>query len=149
MAAGFQLMSSTAVEASAPVRLPISSLTLAIGDMIELDVGATTWTVADSSTEHWQLKAVCLEAATTSATEVLAMLVASGQIWEAESANNSNSAHNGDRMALTDQNTVNNSGTDSTAQVACFIQLGTLGAAADKRIFGLAVPGTGVNPDAA
>ena len=146
--AGFQLMSSDVVE-SCRARLPISSLTLAIGDMIELDVGAANWTVADNATIHWQHKAICLESATTASTEVLAVLVQPGQYWEAESASSSAAADNGDRMVLTDQNTVNNSGTDGAAKESVFIQLGTLGAATDKRIWGIIVPGTGINPAAA
>lgn len=147
MAAGFQLLSDRGTENSIP--LPISSLTLAKGDMLQLDVGATTWAVGDSGTQHWQLKAICMEPAASTATSVLALLVVPGQVWEVESANNSAAADNGDRMVLTDKNTVNNTGTDSTAQEACFVQLSTLGAAADKRIMGIIVPGTGVDPDAA
>lgn len=143
---GFQLLSDRGTENSIP--LPISSLTLAAGDLLELDAGATTWTEATAATEHWQLKAVCMEPATSNDTEVLAMLVTDGQLWEVESANNSDSDHNGDRQLLTDKNTVNNTGSDNTSEEACFIQLGTLGAAADKRIKGLIIPGTGVNPDA-
>lgn len=145
--AGFIPLRDSSVEHD--MELPVSSLTLAIGDMLELDVGATTWTEAAATTEHWQLKAVCTESTTTADTVVKARMVASGQLWEAESANNSAAADNGDRMLLTDKNTVNNTGTDNTSEEACFIQLGTLGVAADKRIFGLIVPGTGVNPDAA
>lgn len=145
--AGFTPIASAFCENSR--LLPISSLTLAIGDLIELDVGAVAWTVADSSTEHWQLKAIVQQAATTAATEALAALVVPGMLVEAEVANSSSANHNGDRMLLTDQNTVNNSGTDSTAEEACFIQLGVIGAATDLRVLGLIVPGTGINPDAA
>lgn len=148
MAAGFKLVkaphSSSHVE-----ELPISSLTLAVGDMLELDVGATTWTTADSATEHWQKKAVVQEAATSSATVVKAIPVLPGQIWEAESANDAATADNGDRMLLTDQNTVNNTGTDNTSEEACFIQRGFAGATTDKRLLGEVVFGTGINPDAA
>src|SRR3990167_8615174 len=147
MAAGFHLLQSVGTEEAQ--ELPISSLTLAIGDLIELDVGATTWTVADAATEHWQKKAVCVASATTAATTVLAMPVLPGQKWAAQSINNSAAADNGDRMLLTDQNTVNNTGTDNTSEEAVFIQLGVQGAAADKVIVGDIVYGTGVNPDAA
>ena len=145
--AGFTPLRNTSTEEL--VELPISSLTLAIGDMLELDVGATTWTEAAATTEHWQLKAVCAASATTADTTVLAQLVASGQAWEAESVGASAAADDGDRMLLTDKNTVNNTGTDSAAEEACFIQLGTIGAAADNRIFGMIIPGTCVNPYAA
>lgn len=148
MAAGFKLVKSP-YPSDYIEELPISSLTLAVGDMVELDVGATTWTVADASTQHWQKKAVVQEAATSSATVVKAIPVLPGQIWEAESANNAAAADDNDRMLLTDQNTVNNTGTDNTSQEACFIQRGFAGAVADKRLLGEIQYGTGVNPDAA
>lgn len=145
--AGFTPMASSVIEND--LELPISSLTLAIADMLELDVGAIAWTVADASTEQWQLKAVCSESATTADSFVKARLVTTLEPWEAESVNASDAADNGDRMLLTDQNTVNNTGTDSTAEEACFIQMGVLGASSDNRIWGFIVPGRGVNPDAA
>ena len=146
--AGFKLIGQPIVEAT--FSAPISSLTVSKGDLLALGAGATTWSLGAATTEHWQLKAVALADAITADTEVLAILVSSvAQEWEAESANNSNAAHNGDRMLLTDEDTVNNTGTDSTAEEACFIQTGVIGAAADKRIKGIIVPGTGVNPDAA
>lgn len=146
--AGFKLVKSP-YASDYMEELPISSLTLAVGDMIELDVGATTWTVANSSTEHWQKKAVVQEAATSSDTVVLAIPVLPGQVWEAEGANASAAADVGDRMLLTDQNTVNNSGTDSTAEEAVFVMRGYAGATTDNRLIGEVVYGTGVNPDAA
>lgn len=146
--AGFKLIKSPYVT-DAIEELPISSLTLAVGDMIELDVGATTWTEADASTEHWQKKAVVQEAVTTAATVVKAIPVLPGQLWEVEGANNSAAADNGDRMLLTDKNTVNNTGTDNTSEEACFIQRGFAGVAADKRLIGEVVYGSGINPDAA
>lgn len=145
--AGFTLRESTGTEAT--FSAPISSLAVAQGDLLALGVGATTWSAGAATTEHWQKKAVAVETVTSSATSVLCIPVLPGQVWEAESANNSAAADNGDRMLLTDANTVNNTGTDNTSEEACFIQLGVIGAAADKRIFGEIVFGTGVNPDAA
>jgi hypothetical protein len=145
--AGFIPLQSWGTEHSRPVT--ISSLTLATGDLLEWAVGTATATEADANTEHWQKKFVCMEPATSSDTEVLAMQVLPGMLFEVESANDSDSADNGDRMLLTDKNTVNNTGTDSTAEEACFIQFGVLGAASDRRIYGEIVYGSGVNPDAA
>jgi len=127
----------------------ISSLTLAIGDLIELDVGATAWTVGDSATEHWQRKGVCMEAATSSDTKVKVLLVSPDQEWEVESANSSSADDNGDRMVLTDKNTVNNSGTDSTAEEAVVIQIAPVGSATDNKILVRFFDSTGINPDAA
>ena len=145
--AGFTPVRDSHVESD--LELPISSLTLAIGDMIELDVGATTWTVADASTEHWQKKAVCSESATTADSVVKARLVSHGTLYEVETANNTSTDDNGDRMLLTDQNTVNNTGTDNTSEEAIFIQYQPKGAASDQLALGWFVQGEGVNPDAA
>lgn len=145
--AGFFLRKSRVVEE--PVPVAISSISGSAGDMLALGAGSTTWAKAAATTEHWQRKAVAVEPYTTNDTEVLVIEVQPGQVWEAESANNSDAADNGDRMLLTDENTVNNTGTDNTSEEACFIQDGVLGAAADKRILGTIVYGTGVNPDAA
>lgn len=128
--------------------IPISSLTLATGDMLELDIGATTWTVADSSTIHFQKKAVCIEAATSTATEVKAILVNDYQMWEVDLTNAGSDNHDGDRMVLTDQNDVNNTGTDSTAQTAVFIQFQRVGETSDNTAIGWFIAGTGIDPDA-
>lgn len=128
---------------------PISSQTLAVGDLIERTAGATTWAATTSSSDFFTRKAICLEAATSSDTEVLAVELDGTESVKVESANNSNTAHNGDRMALTDANTVNNSGSDVTGQAVGFIQDGVSGSAAEKRIIGKVLVGNGVDPDAA
>jgi len=126
----------------------ISSNTVAVGDLLELDVGATAWTDADASSEHWQLKAIALDSATTADTTVRALLVRLGEVYEVEAANSSSVSHNGDRMLLTDTNTVNNAAADNTSEEACVVQIGTAGAAADKRILVVFTGLQGVNPDA-
>ena len=130
------------------INLPISSLTVVVGDMLQLLVGATTWTLATSTTNHFAKKAVATEAASTSDTEVTALVVSNDQLWDVDLANASASADDGDRMVLTDENTVNNTGTDSAAQVAVFIQKSPVGVAADNRSLGWFVEGTGIDPDA-
>ena len=130
-------------------QLPISSITVVKGDLLERLVGATTWVLTTAASEHWTRKAIAEEAATTADTEVLATELDGTEDVKVETANNSAAADNGDRMLLTDANTVNNTGTDSTAEEACFVQDGNVGAAADKRILGRVIVGAGVNPDAA
>lgn len=131
------------------IEVTISSLTLSPGDMLELDAGATAWTVADASTQHWQKKVVVIEPATSSDTKVKGIVVTDHQTWKVETANNSASGHNGDRMLLTDLNTVNNTGSDDTSQEAIFIQENPIGSASDKRIIGNFKGGAGIDPDAA
>ena len=130
--------------------LPVSSLTLALGSVVELDIGATAWTAGNASTEHWQKKAVLIEAAASTDTEVLAVMVNDYQLWEVDTDSNSAAADNGDRMLLSaTAGQVNNTGTDNTSEEACFIQKAPVDAAADANILGWLVAGTGINPDAA
>lgn len=130
--------------------LPVSSLTVTVGEVLELDAGAANWTAGDASTQHWQKKAVAMESVTSSATAVKVILVNDYQIWEADAENAGAAADNGDRMILGAAGlTVNNTGTDSAAQVACFVQLRPTGATADKTVIGFLIAGSGVDPDAA
>lgn len=145
--AGFKLLRDPSDKGAKKV--PISSQTVLVGDLLELTAGSTTWAVCTSSTNFFTRKAVALEAASSSATEVLVVELDGNEDVEVESANNSDTAHNGDRMALTDKNTVNNSGSDVTGQAVAFVQDGVVGAAADLRIVGRVLVGNGVDPDAA
>lgn len=147
MSAGYKVLRDDRDKGAKP--LPISSTAVAVGDLLELTAGATAWALTTSSSNHFTRKAVALAAATTSDTEVIAIELDGLESVEVESANNSSASHNGDRMAATDENTVNNSGTDVTGQAVVFVQRGIIGAAADKRIFGNVIVGSGVDPDAA
>ena len=132
MSAGFKLRQSShelKVE-----ELTISSETLSPGDLVDQAVGATTFAAATSSSLLWTRKAVVTESATTSDTKVQAIMIDSNQLWEVESADSSSTGDNGDAMVLTDKNTVNNTGTNSTAKEALVVQVSTAGAASEKRI---------------
>lgn len=142
--AGFSLVKSNS-EANDVEEWTISSLTLSEGDLLELDLGATAATVADSSTEHWQRKGVCTKAATSDDTEVTVIPVNPDQVWAVEPENTASASDNGDRMLLTDKNTVNNSGTDDTSQESCVIQIGIQSSDILVRFF----DSTGIDPDAA
>ncbi len=131
---GFHLIQGDADTAMLP--LPISGTAYTKGDCLELVDGIATWAAVTSSSNARTRKAVVQETVTSSATEVKAILVTPSQVWVMESANNSASADRGDRMAFTDGNTVNNSGSDQTGATGCFQQLTESGAAADKRIVG-------------
>jgi ABC-type anion transport system duplicated permease subunit len=130
------------------IALPISSITVSIGDMLYLGIGATTWSLGTSATTHFAKKAVAIEAATTAATEVNAILVSADQVWEATSNADAAAADNGDRMVLTDTATVNNTHTDATTEYVCFLQKGYAGATTDKKLVGWILTGNGVDPDA-
>jgi len=116
------------------VRRTISSLALAVGDLVAYDRSAGTVVKATSSTSAEDVAGVVVEATSTADTSVLLQEIVDGDEFTVQAANNSNAAHNYQRMVLTDENTVNNTGTDSTADAACVMQVGTVGAAADKCI---------------
>lgn len=130
------------------VMLPIVSITVAINDLLELLAGAVSWTAVTSSSNYFSRKAIALAGSTTADTELLCFELSGREDVEAESANNSDVLLNGDRMLATDTNTVNNAGADNTSQNVIFLQRGTLGAVADKRIWGNVIVGPGVDPDA-
>ena len=141
---GFKVLSS--IQEMELKNLPISSQTLSVGDLIELTAGATTWAACTSSSDHFTRKAICFQTVTSSATTVLAYEVNGKEKVEAEVTNTASAAHNGDRMVLTDKNTVNNTGSDATGQTAAFVQDG-LGSTTTS-IVGRILVGNGVDPDA-
>ena len=128
--------------------LPTSSLTAAIGDLLECLAGATTWAAVTSSSNFFSPKAIVEETA-TAASNVLCYRLSGLEKVRAETANDAVVAHYGDRMLATDSNTVNNTGTDNTSQNVIFLQEGVAGALTDKRIVGRVLVGNGVDPDAA
>lgn len=114
----------------------ISSITVAIGDLLAFDRTNEVVILATSSSSAEDLAGVAVEARTSSDTTVLCQRITADDEYVVDSTNNSNSAHNYHRMVLTDENAVNNTGTDSTSDAAVFMQLAPVGAAADKKIRG-------------
>lgn len=140
--AGYTILRDSADKGAREI--PISSQTVAIGDLLDLAVGSTTWAVTTSSSVSYTRKAIALAAATSSDTVVLAVELDGNEDVQVESVNNSAAADNGDRQAATDKNTVNNSGTDVTTTVVVFLQRGVVGSASDKQIWGNVLVGNGV-----
>ena len=140
--AGFRLIRDNADKGAHAIT--ISSQTVAVGDLLQLPVGATDWTVCTSASVSYTRKALAVASATSSDTEVLAIELDGSEDVQVQSANASAAADNGDRQALTDKNTVNNSGTDVTTTTVGFLQRGTIGATADNQIWGNVLVGNGV-----
>ena len=141
---GFKVLS--AMKDASFQNLPISTLALAIGDLIEQEAGITTWTKCDATSNHWTRKAIVVGATTTAATEVLAYELDGSEVVEAQCTNTAAAADNGDRMILTDENTVANSHADVTGGYPAFIQY-RLGSTTTS-IIGRVMVGSGVDPDA-
>lgn len=116
---GFKVLS--AMKDASFDKKQISSLTLAIGDLIERDGGAINWIKVDNAAECFTRKAIVVEDV-TNASEVLVYELDGNEIVEVQSNATADAAHNGDRMFVTDENTINNSGTDRTDSVCVFIQ---------------------------
>ena len=126
--------------------LPLTSAAYAVGDCVFLADGAISWAAVTSTTRQHTRKAVLQENLTDVAQLYgKAILCSPNQVWVAEMANNTDVANNGDRMAFTDSNTVNNSDTDVATSLGCFQQLSTSGAAADLRGIGQFVGLSGYN----
>ena len=110
---------------------------LAIGDILQRDTANNYLERATSSAApsdaNTGLFGICqsVEAATGATCRVVPLI--HGMLLEADLANNSSIAHNLQRMVLTDHDTLNNNGTDSTANEGVFLQLAPIGDATDKK----------------
>ena len=132
--------------------LPVVAAAYVKGDCLELTDGAVSWAAVTSTSRQHTRKAVAQETVASSADEfVKCILCNPDQTWVAESANDTDVANRGDRMAFTDSNTVNNSDTDVATSLGCFQQFGESGAAADLRIIGkfVGLSGYGASNDSA
>ena len=146
MPAGFKVISSPVDRGFSTLR--VSSLTASIGDLLERTAGTTTWAKVTSTSDFFTRKAILMEAL-SSASSALALELYGDELVEVQSGSNTSITHDGDRMAATDENTVNNSGSDVTGQAVVFVQTGIVGIDTDKRIVGRVLVGNGVDPDAA
>ena len=128
--------------------LPVASATFVAGDLLELTAGSVNWAKVTSSSNFFTRKAI-VHSPGTSVTAVSAQELDGTELVQVASANDTVTSDNGDRMAATDENTVNNSSSDVTGQAVVFVQTGIVGATGDKQIVGYVLVGNGVDPDAA
>lgn len=112
----------------------ISSLALVAGDMLDFDRSAAKVVKSTSSSTPEAVSGVVVEATTSSDTIVKVQIPTENDVYRVDSNANSNSSHNYQRMNLTDENTVNNTGSDQTDDTAVVTQVGVVGAASDKKI---------------
>ena len=137
MAAGFQRVRGTDRGFQ---RATTSSLAITAGDLLVYSRSAGTVIKATSSTSREDVAGVAVETITSSDTSVLMQRVSDHDEFVVNTTNNSNATHNYQRMVLTDENEVNNTGTDSTSDAAVVEQISPVGAAADKKILCRFVP---------
>lgn len=117
-------------------RFTTSSLAVAKDDLLAFDRTNNVVILATSSSSAEDLAGVAVETIGTSATSVLVQRISEDDEYVVSTTNNSATTMNYERMVLTDENEVNNTGTDSTSDAAVFVQLYPVGAAADKKIRG-------------
>ena len=127
---------------------PITTTAFTVGTVLELDVGATAWTIANASTNAYQEKVVCIETSTNTDTEIKAVKVNTLQTWDVDTDSSSSASNNGDNMILSATAGKVTNTTNSTAKEACFVQTAPVGVTGDKRILGRFVSLLGLDPDA-
>jgi len=111
-----------------------SGTAVAAGDILAINANVVE-RATSSSTIH-TIVGVAAETISTTATLIKVIPFAQGQIWEVDTANNTDSTERYESMALTDHDTVNNSDTDVTGATGVFFCLGLVGATGDKKLIG-------------
>ena len=114
----------------------ISSITVATGDIMAYDRANEVLVLATSSTTPEALAGVATEAKTTADTEMQVQEIQDDDEYIFDLTNNSSANHNFQRMLLTDESEVNNTGTDDTTDAAIVVQIHPVGAASDKKMRG-------------
>ena len=111
--AGFRKIGGSSDSAAWKERV-IGAVAYNVGDLLMASRTAGTLTAATSSATVSLLQGggIVMKATDGVETKVLIDPIDFNAVYEVESANASNTAHNYMRMALTDEDTVNNSGSD-------------------------------------
>jgi hypothetical protein len=118
------------------IKRAISSTAFAIGDLVQYSRTGAVVESASATTEVDNIAGVVAEATTTADTYVLLQRIMPGDVYEVGTINNSNAAHNYQRMIWGAAHTANNTGTDVATDTGIFMQTGVIGAVADKKIVG-------------
>ena len=133
----FKLVNGGNDQSGATVRVAKTAETaMAKGDVVAWDIANNAVERATSSTTVLTLFGVCMEARVAGDTDVLVQPINGSQIWEADTANNTHATdQTGERCALTDHDTLNNSGTDVSTHGGAAVAriIAPVGAVADKK----------------
>ena len=106
----------------------------AIGDIYYWNAGTDAALPGDTSVVSCDRAGILLKATVSGDTYIDVQIPTPDQLWEATSTNASNTTHTGHNMVLSTQNTVNNTGSNSTDTKAIIVQVGTIGATSDNRL---------------
>ena len=118
------------------IKRTISSLACSVGDLMVYNRSSYKVEAAQATSELDNLAGICVEATTTADTSVLLQRIMPGDVYEVGTVNNSNSAHNYQRMIWGTGHTADNTGTDVATDTGIFMQTGVVGATTDKKIVG-------------
>lgn len=113
----------------------ISSITVAVGDLLMWDYENEVAILGTSACTPERVAGVAVEAATTSDTSVLIQKPAEFDEYIVDTTSNTATTDNYHRFALTDEDAIAN-GADDTSDTGIFMQLSPVGAASDKKIRG-------------
>jgi hypothetical protein len=111
-----------------------SNGTYTAGQLVKFNL--TTGALESTTTTTTQTEAVFVVLnSVTSGAVVSLQPTDKSTVYVVDTANNSNAAHNGQRMIITAGGlTLTNTGTDVSGATGMFAQIGVVGAAADKKI---------------
>lgn len=106
----------------------------AIGDIYYWNAGTDDALPGDTNVISCDRVGILLGATVAGDTTIDVQIPTPDQLWEVTSSNASDTAKTGYNMVLANQNTINNSGGNSTDAKAIIIQVDTLGATGDNRL---------------
>lgn len=134
----FKWSNANSDQSPALQRLPktgVATTKYGVLDWVSGADGSNGVAASTSSSTVLTIGAISMESATAAALDQLAVLISPSQVWLADLVNNSDAAHNGQRMTLSDAFTVNNTGSDVTtfAGKAIVRQLRQVGVNTDKK----------------
>jgi hypothetical protein len=109
------------------VERTISGVAYSVGDLLQYSRTAATVVTADANTEIDNLAGVVVKATTTADTVVLLQRIMPGDVYEVDTLNAANVAHNYMRCIWGAGHTINNTGTDVATDTGLFMQTGKTG----------------------
>ena len=111
-----------------------AGVAIAIGDILDIS-GNVLQRATSNSTIH-TIVGVAAETITTAATTIKFIPFVQGQLWEVDTANDTDGTELYESMALTEHDTVNNSDSDVTGATGVFFCLSLTGATGDRKLIG-------------
>lgn len=134
----FKWSSANSDKSPAMVRVAKTTETaMAKGDALAVDITNNALERAVSTSTVLTMRAVCMETRVAGDADVLVILIDGGQLWEADTTNNTHATNQTyERCALTDHVTVNNSGTDVSTHAGAAVGeiIAPIGAVGDRKI---------------